>query len=83
MIEPENERVVMIGSPQFDEPFNLLAYVRHDEAAKAGGFDDRRWYRMGTKDEFEAPATFAGLLDWARREHVQIAVLAVADVEAP
>jgi hypothetical protein len=83
MLEPENKRVLMIGSPTFGEPWDLLTYVRHDEAAKAGGFDERRWYRMGTRDGSEPPSTFTGLLDWARREHAQIALLAVADVEAP
>lgn len=83
MLEPENKRVVVIGSPTSDEPWNMLAYTRHDEAAAAGGFTERRWFRMGTRDDLESPATFAGLLDFARQQRTQIALLAIADVEAP
>jgi hypothetical protein len=83
MLEPDNKRAVMIGDPVFAEPSYLLAYIRHDETARADGFDERRWYRMGTQDESEPPATFAGLLDYARQNRTQIALLAVADVETP
>lgn len=83
MLEPENKRVVLIGSPTSGVPCHILAYIRHDEEADAGGFDKRRWYRMGTHDESEPPATFAGLLDFARQQHTQITLLAAVDVEAP
>lgn len=83
MLEPENKRIVMIGGPTFGEPWNLFAYIRHDEAAQADGFVERRWYRMGTRDAQEPPATFPGLLELARRERTQIALLAVVDMEAP
>ncbi|MER7280534.1 hypothetical protein ABT369_39455 [Dactylosporangium sp. NPDC000244] len=83
MIEPDNGRVVVLGHMALSNPCDLAAYIRSDEDAAADGFNERRWYRIGGNSWEEPPATFAGLLDWARQRHTQIALMAAVDVEAP
>ncbi len=83
MLEPENGRIIMIGNATNTEPWAMLAYLRHDEAAGDGGFVERRWFRLGTQNQMEPPATFSGLLDFARANRTQITLLAAADMEAP
>jgi hypothetical protein len=83
MLEPDSGRVVVLGNMADAEPWDLSAYVRHDEAANEDGFNERRWYRMGVTDRQEPPVTFAGLVSLARMHRTQIALLAVVDLEAP
>ncbi len=83
MLEPENGRIIVIGNATDSEPWDMLAYLRHDAAAGDDGFVERRWFRMCTQNRSNPPATFAGLLTFAQSHRTQITLLAVEDVEAP